>query len=152
MTSRVLLRDVLYAPTMGVMLVSISCITKAGSNVLFTGDTRRIFNKDWKLIGKIKVLTIDELHHHMCHVSRSGVRALVQKKLMSSIELDESSEATICESCKWAKGVQKKIQKTCDGDCAEAVGNEVHLDLWGPAPVETINRKEYYVSFTNDHS
>jgi len=32
------------------------------------------------------------------------------------------------------------------------VGDEIHSDIWGPAPVETINRKEYYVSFTDDHS
>jgi hypothetical protein len=32
------------------------------------------------------------------------------------------------------------------------VGDEVHSDLWGPAPVESINHKRYYVSFTDDHS
>lgn len=176
-TSRVLLRDVLYAPTMGVTLVSISRITKAGSNVLFTGDTCKIFDKDRKIVGKIKVdgglyrvyqgrrpdseefagkarevLSIDELHRRMGHVSHSAARALVQKKLVSGIELDESSKATVCESCEWAKGVRKEIQKTRDGDRAVAIGDEVHSDLWGPAPVETINRKEYYVSFTDDHS
>jgi hypothetical protein len=97
-------------------------------------------------------LTIDELHCHIGHVSHSAVRASVWKKLVLGIELDKLSEATVCESCKWEKGVWKEIQKTCDGNCAMAIGNEVHLDLWGPAPIETINWKEYYVSFTDDHS
>ena len=29
------------------------------------------------------------------------------------------------------------------------VGDEVHLDLLGPASVETINQKEYFASFTD---
>jgi hypothetical protein len=99
-----------------------------------------------------EVLTIDELHRRMGHISHSAARVLMQKKLVSGIELDESSKPTVCESCEWAKGVWKEIQKTRNGDRAAAVGDEVHLDLWGPAPVETINRKQYYISFTDDHS
>src|ERR1700678_2100759 len=33
-----------------------------------------------------------------------------------------------------------------------SIGDEIHLDLWGPAPVESIGHKRYYISFTNDHS
>ncbi|KAF8160500.1 hypothetical protein BJ912DRAFT_809806, partial [Pholiota molesta] len=40
--SKVLLRDVLYAPSMGVTLVSISRITSAGSAVVFSGISCRI--------------------------------------------------------------------------------------------------------------
>ena len=36
--SRILLKDVLYAPSMGVTLVSISRIASAGSTVVFTGE------------------------------------------------------------------------------------------------------------------
>jgi hypothetical protein len=30
-------------------------------------------------------------------------------------------------------------------------GEEVHTNLWGPAPVKTISRHKYYTSFTDDH-
>ena len=33
-----------------------------------------------------------------------------------------------------------------------AIGDEIHSDLWGKAPVESINRKLYYVTFTDDFS
>jgi GAG-pre-integrase domain len=124
----------------------------------------RIFDKGCKIVGEIvmggglyriyqechpdskefagkanEVVTIDELHRHMGHVSHSAARALVQKKLVSGIELDESSKPLVCESCKWVKGVWKEIQRTCNGDHTAAVGDEVQSDLWGPAPVETIN-------------
>lgn len=98
-----------------------------------------------------EVLTIDELHCQMGHISHSAARVLMQKKLMLGIELDELSKPTVCESCEWEKCVWKEIQKTCNGNHAAAVGDKVHLDLWGPPPVETINWKQYYISFTDDH-
>ena len=54
-TLRVLLKDVLYVPAMGVTLVSISCIAAAGSKVVFTGNICEIFNKERKVIGTIQV-------------------------------------------------------------------------------------------------
>ena len=53
--SRVLLKTVLYAPSMGVTLVSISSIASTGSTVIFTKDICQIFNKERKMIGEIKV-------------------------------------------------------------------------------------------------
>ena len=53
--SRVLLKDVLYASSMGVTLVSISRITGAGSTVVFTGNFCRIYDRDRKLVGEIRV-------------------------------------------------------------------------------------------------
>ena len=41
--SRILLKDVLYAPSMGVTLVSISWIAGAGSTVVFTGNVCKIY-------------------------------------------------------------------------------------------------------------
>ncbi|PPQ72971.1 hypothetical protein CVT26_014516, partial [Gymnopilus dilepis] len=52
----------------------------------------------------------------------------------------------------WGKAHRKPIQKVREGGRAAGVGDEVHSDLWGRAPVETINHKEYFISFTDDHS
>ena len=35
---------------------------------------------------------------------------------------------------------------------AAKFGDEIHLDVWGPSPVQTPGRKEYYVSFMDDHT
>jgi len=91
-TSKVLLREVLYAPCMGVTLVSISQVTDAKSSVLFHGDICRIFNLSRTILGEIskcndlcriftscpqtsgyagkavEVLSIDELHRRLGHV------------------------------------------------------------------------------------
>jgi transposase InsO family protein len=109
--------------------------------------------KSGEYAGKAKeLLTIDELHRRLGHVSHDRAKLLVKKGLVEGIELDMSSEATICESCEWAKGERKAIAKVREGLRSAAIGDEVHSDLWGPAPVETINHKKYYVSFTDDFS
>lgn len=78
-----------------------------------------------------EVLSINELHRRMVHVSHERAKLLVKKGLVEGVTLEDNSEVVICES---------------------AVGDEVHSDLWGPAPVESINHKRYYVSFTDDYS
>ena len=174
--SRILLKDVLYAPSMGVTLVSISRIANAGSTVVFTGEFCRIYNKGRTLIGEIKVkgglyrvyysksgakgfsaqaneiLTVDELHRRLGHVSHERAKLLVQKGLVEGVDLMPDDEPTVCESCESAKGEKKSIVKVREGGRCPAIGDEVHSDLWGPASVESINRKLYYVSFTDDHS
>ena len=53
--SQVLLKNVLYAPAMGITLVSISCIATARSTVVFTRTTCQIFNNKKKVIGMIQM-------------------------------------------------------------------------------------------------
>jgi hypothetical protein len=173
-TFQVLLCDVLYSPNMGVTLVSIGKITDTGSTVLFHGNTCRIFDSSRTLLAEIpkqnglyrtftphsetgslagrvaEVLTINELHRRLGHVGHDAARILVEKGLVQGVELDPDSKPTTCSSCVWGKGHRKVIQKEREEKRAAALGHEIHSDLWGPAPVETINHKEYFVSFTDD--
>ena len=66
--------------------------------------------------------------------------------------MEGSGERVVCESCEWAKGNRKQVSKVREDKRRTAVGEEIHSDLRGKAPVELINRKEYYVSFTEDFS
>ena len=56
-TSTILLKNVLYAPSMGVTLVSISQIATAGSTVVFSSDSCRLFNTSQKLVGKSRLIS-----------------------------------------------------------------------------------------------
>jgi hypothetical protein len=174
--STVRLRDVLYSQTMGITLVSIGQITSAGSSVLFTGDTCQIYDPSKTLLaqvpkrgglyrnytpcpgqagyaGKVKeTLTIDELQRKLGHVSHNYIKQLLRRKLVTGVELDENSKPTFCESCEWGKKHRKPIQKERKESKASAVGDEIHVDLWGKAPVKTINGKEYSANFTDGHS
>ena len=172
--SQILLRDVLYAPSMGVTLVSISKITSAGSTVVFTGEFCRIYNKDKALVGEIKVkgglyrvyytktrtggysaqinevLTVNELHRRLGHVSFDRTKMLVKKGLVEGIDLNPDEEPTVCESCESAKGARKPITKIREGGRCPAIGDEIHSDLWGPAPVESKNTMSALPMITAD--
>ena len=174
--SRAVLMNALYAPSMGVTLVSISLIAKAGCTVVFSGEFCRIYKANKERMGEIKerqglyrvymsssqeganvagtkeALTIYELHRRLGHVSHDRVKLLMSKGLVEGVTLDQESEASVCESCEWAKGVRKAVVKVREGERCVAVGDEIHSDLWGPAPVETIGKKRYYISFTDDYT
>ena len=123
-TSQVLLKDVLYAPAMGITLISISRIASAGSTVVFTGNTCQIYDKERKVIGIIQVksglyrvystcplegeyagkakveVSIDELHCRLGHISHERAWMLVLKELVEGVDLDMTSKPSVCESCK----------------------------------------------------
>ena len=173
--STIRLRDVLYSSNMGVTLVSVGQITSAGSSLLFHGDTCRIYNPSKTLLaqipkrgglyhnytprpeqanyaGKVKeLLTIDELHRRLGHASHDYIRELLKRGLVTGVELDEDSKPTFCESCEWGKKHRKPIQREREDPKPRAVGDEIHSDLWGKAPVKTINGREYAVSFTDGY-
>jgi Reverse transcriptase (RNA-dependent DNA polymerase)/GAG-pre-integrase domain len=161
---------------MGVTLISISWIAEAGSTVVFAGKFCRIYNQDKEKIGEIKVkgglyrvyyspsgiggysaqanetLTVDQLHQRLGHVSHGRAKFLVKKGLIEGIELMPGDEMKVCESCESSKGNRKAMIKIREGGICPAIGDEIHSDLWGKAPVESINHKLYYISFTDDHS
>jgi hypothetical protein len=85
-------------------------------------------------------------------VSHDRARMLVAKGLVEGVELDLASNTSVCKSCEWVKGEKKPIMRVHKGQCTTEVGGKIYLDLWGPAPVETINWKLYYISFTDDFS
>ena len=58
----------------------------------------------------------------------------------------------VCESCEWAKTLRKVIMNVLEGERCTAVGDKIHLDLWGEAPMESIEKKKYYINFTDDYS
>jgi len=50
-----LLRNVLYAPSMNITLVSISHIAQADSTVIFLGTTYHIYNEKREQLEKVEV-------------------------------------------------------------------------------------------------
>ena len=50
------------------------------------------------------------------------------------------------------KAIQKPIAKIREGERSKEVGMLVWSDVWGPAPVEMLGGRRYYVTFTDDHS
>ena len=174
-TSKLKLTDVLYSPEVGYTLVSVGRLDDGGYTVTFGGGKCEIRGEDGKVVGSVpktsqglykltheiseetanaavEVLTLDQLHRRMGHISATTARQLVDKGLVTGVKLDKKLNAQpfFCESCVYAKATRKPVVKVCEGKRATLFREEVHSDLWGPAPVETKGGRKYYVSFTDD--
>ena len=172
----VLLKDVLHCPDMGLTLVSIGKITAAGYKVIFRGQTCKIYNSKDRVIRQInarnglyrvdhevvintamtgearEVLTVEELHRRMGHIAPESAKQMVSSGAVEGIEVDSATSIQRCDSCEYAKATRKPIKKARETLRAAKFGDEIHSDVWGPSPVQTPGRKEYYVSFTDDHT
>jgi hypothetical protein len=171
----VTLEDVLYCPRIGLTLISISKMTDAGFAVVFRGSECRIFDSSKALIGKIpasnglyrvssgsdvayasfakpQLSTILDLHRRLGHISPATIKGMLASRACDGLQLDVSSEMTSCASCEYAKTTRKPIQKTRIAPRAKEFGGEIHSDVWGPSPVQTIDKHSYYVSFTDDYT
>ena len=177
-TTRILLKDTLYVPKMGVTLVSIGKIDKAGYAALFYKSQLWIFSsmKEKKELARIQiknglyrvehkrdaviaaavapvVVSIEKLHRLMGHIAPEAAKALVEKGLVEGFKLDESRKMpSTCSSCEYGKAHRKAIKKERETPRAGKIGDEIHSDVWGLSPVKTIGGREYYSLYTDDHS
>ena len=173
-TVSILLKDVLHAPKLGLTLVSISKITDAGCSVLFRDKICKIFDKRRRPLGIVnkengtyrvnhdaepgvvaaaadtdETVTVEQLHRRMGHIAPDAAKRLVKEA--KGIRLDESSTIESCDSCRYAKMTRKAVSKERADDTlqADTLGDVIVSDLWGPSPTETINKRQYYASFTD---
>src|SRR5487761_336488 len=168
----IVLKDVLHAPDMGITIVSINRITKAGFTATFAQDFCQIRNKSGKVIGTIPATSnglykvervyaasvpeervdLATLHRRLAHIAPDSIRKLVSSGVIEGIKLEDSGSAVICDACEQAKATRKQIRKEREAPLADAFGDEVHSDLWGPSPVPSLGGRRYYVTFTDDFS
>ena len=164
------LKNVLYSPNMAFTLISVSCVDRAGFSLFIKGGYCTIRDPNSKVIGRIpevrglyrvtdtisqfshiantavKQISISELHRRMGHVNHEDLRQMVEKGMVTGINLDLSSKPDFCEICITAKATRKSFPKESQTEY-KAYGDKVVADVWGPAPVKSIGGKEYYVLF-----
>lgn len=98
----------------------------------------------------VQSMDLWDLHRTLGHIAPEAAKAAVGA--VEGINLDESSTIDSCHSCDYAKMTRKPITKTRQTPQASKFGEEVHSDLWGPSPVFSAGKRQYYVSFTDDYS
>ena len=175
-TTRILLKNVLYAPKIGITLTSISKIDAAGFVSLFYKGSLKIFlfvdgkrcladvavqNGLYRVEHELRdvvaavdaeVVTIEKLHHLMGHILPDAARELVKKGIVDGFTLNKASKIQSCNSCKYGKAHCKAIGKERVATWASNIGDEVHSDVWGPSPMQTIGGHEYYTTYTDGNS
>lgn len=156
-SSRIHLTHVLYTPALGFNLVLIGRIDDVGYSVTFAGGKCIIADKDRHTVGtipksrglylvtcphttgsasaaaKVEKVTIMDLHRRLGHIVPHAVQELVSGGRITGVIIEVSDELETCEACICAKSTQWPVPAAREGERAEELGDEIHLDLWGPA-------------------
>ena len=116
-STKVLLCNALYTPDLGLTVVSIGCIVKAGCTVEFEDGTCKIkrngciignvptstnglFKVDHALAAaeSLKHVDILMLHHRLGHIALDTIRTLIHNKAVSGIHLIDDHPSFACEA------------------------------------------------------
>jgi hypothetical protein len=172
-TTTVLLKDTLHAPDLGLTVVSISRIVKAGYMVQFADSSCTIrkggngpiigripaganglFKVEHALVADASAQSADilTLHRKLGHLPANAIRSLIRAGAITGLQLIDDFPPFTCDSCEYAKLTRKPIRKEREAPQATCFGDEVHTDVWGPSPTFSLGGRRYYVTFTDDYS
>ena len=82
----------------------------------------------------------------MGHVNHDDLRRMVEKGMVTGVNLDVNSKADFCEICVKAKAPRKSFPKESKTEY-KTYSAKIVADVWGPAPVKSIGGKEYFLLF-----
>jgi gag-polypeptide of LTR copia-type/Zinc knuckle len=179
--SKMTLNEVLYSPEIGYTLISVGRLDDAGFTTTFGQGECEVRDSNGDLVGTIPKsvkglyrvvhesvdpsyadsanaatahLSLMEFHRCMGHISPAVAERLVSKGFVTGVSLDTSGTdgPVFCESCVFVKSHHESISKVHKGERATEFGGEIHSDVWGPAPVDSLGGRRYFVSFTDDYS
>jgi hypothetical protein len=157
---------------MGLTIVSINRVTKSGCTVIFEGESCRIKNQSGRVIGIVQAtpnglyrvdhsetagaaaeaVSLLDLHRRLGHISADTVRTLIQRGIVTGLTISDNTPIFVCDSCEYAKTTRKAIRKERVAPQADKFGAEVHSDVWGPSPTQSLGGRKYYITFTDDHT
>ena len=159
----IIFKDVFHAPDMGLTIVSINHIAKAGYTVEFKDEFCVIRDKAGDQVGSIltnqnglyKVESVyvatplEEqadlamLHRRLAHISPDSIRKLISSGAIEGIKLINDGSPLICDACEQAKATRKLIRKERKAPLMKSFGTEIHSDLWGPSPIPSLRGRKY---------
>ena len=89
----------------------------------------------------------------MGHISSEMARKLVAKGFVTGIKLEESplGKSFFCKFYIYERQLISLFPKQEKAAVPQSL-EEIHSNLWGPTPVATKSRKQYYITFIDDMS
>ncbi|KAG7585301.1 Reverse transcriptase RNA-dependent DNA polymerase [Arabidopsis thaliana x Arabidopsis arenosa] len=164
----ILLQNVLFIPEFRLNLISISSLTSdIGSRVVFDpscceiqdpirgsmiGKGRRIGNlyvldTESPSVSVNAVVDIGMWHKRLGHPSFS--RLDVISDVLGTTHHKNKKKA-FCHTCHLAK--QKKLSFSSENNICNSTFELLHIDIWGPFSVETVEGFKYFLTIVDDHS
>ncbi|EPS99687.1 hypothetical protein FOMPIDRAFT_1123963 [Fomitopsis schrenkii] len=94
-------------------------------------------------------MTLYELHQSLAHLNYQYLEQMAKNHSFDGIVMTDFSKPK-CTSCLQAKARHTPIALLHQSPLADRFGNHVHMDVWGPASVMTIDRCIYYLMLINN--
>ena len=98
--------------------------------------------------SRFKSCTSSVWHQRLGHPQFSTIQLLKNKGLIDV--LGSSKPDHLCDSCQLGK-LSKLPFSSSDHSCS-SIFDKIHCDLWGPAPVLSINKFRFYACLVDDFS
>lgn len=168
LNEHILLQNVLFIPEFRLNLISINLLTSTlDSRVIFDPSTCEIHDRtkvsmigQGRRIGNLYVLDIKEAsvrvnkvvdigtwHNRMGHASYSRLDLITNN--LGTTKLKNKGSA-YCHICHLAK--QKKLSFPFPNNICNSNFELLHIDVWGPFSVETVDGYKYFLTIVDDHS
>ncbi len=165
---------VLYVPKLSCNLFSVRAAADRGNVVKF-GKTRCwIRNRSGNLMGmgsledKLYCLDCEPalehasvanslsddmniLHQRLGHTSEQRLKEMVCNDLVKGMNVSKKSQLSFCEGCVQGKFSRKPFKPVGEIRSTRRL-QIVHSDVCGPIATESIGRKRYFITFTDDYS
>ena len=88
-------------------------------------------------------------HKRFGHISYSGLQKLLNLKLVNGFNVDTQTSKPDCIACTEAKQTVEPFNESSER--VTEPGELTHINMWGKYHISSINGKQYYIVFIDDH-
>ncbi|GBN77035.1 Retrovirus-related Pol polyprotein from transposon TNT 1-94 [Araneus ventricosus] len=171
---KITLKDVFYIPNMRRNLISGARMDIAGHKIIWSNNVMRIchsnneyffsaFRQDmlyivsgYPLLDSVMYTSVDLnlIHKRLCHVNIPIIKDMCKNKLVKGLEkVNIKIDNESCIACNVGKATRTSLKKNyVYKRVTKSVLDKVHMDLWGPAPVNSLGGSKYFLSIIDDFS
>src|SRR3984893_5036168 len=172
-TTKLLLKNVIYSPKLAFTLISIGRLDDSGCMAMFGQGHCTIRHSDGRELACVKKtnglyqlngtmhkhgplhanvatqwLSLTEAHRTLGHINVETIKHAIKTGKITGITLNDGSEPEFCDACMQAKPHCQPFPDQAQNR-VHHFGDRIHMDLWGPATVESILKSQYTVDFIN---
>ena len=165
------LHNTLSCPGTPNTLISIGKLDDAGYKIRFGEGIMTIANNQGEIMGRIpkinglyqiptreyafatteKLISLYEAHCMSGHQNYAYVKHMFQNNQVKGLKLDpRKMEEPECRTCMLAKASRAPIAKIRSSPQAQNFGDIFHMDVWGPASVQTLHHNRYALTLLDD--